>query len=129
MTLGLATDIVSWRFLRRAGRWSLGRNATVTIEGREHVPASGPALIAARHYHHLYDGCVAVDALDRPVHVVVSLDWIRNPLLRVAMTRLCGIARWPMVIRPSLADAPKPSAKRLRERRTRSSCCGKAGCW
>ena len=89
----------------------------MTIEGREHVPTSGPVLIAARHYHHLYDGCVAVDALDRPIHVVVSLDWIRNPLLRVAMTRLCGIARWPMVIRPSRPDAPRASEKRLRERR------------
>ncbi len=113
----LKADVVSWQFLRRAGRWSLGRNATVAIEGREHVPPSGPVLIAARHYHHLYDGCVAVDALDRPVHVVVSLDWIRNPLLRVAMTRLCGIARWPMVIRPEWPDAPRISAKRLRERR------------
>lgn len=113
----VTADIVSWQFLRRAGRWSLGRNATVTIEGQEHVPASGPVLIAARHYHHLYDGCVAVDALNRPVHVVVSLDWIRNPLQRAAMTRLCGLARWPMVIRPGLPDAPRASAKLLRERR------------
>ncbi len=108
---------MAWRILRRAGRWSLGRSATVTVEGREHVPASGPVLIAARHYHHLYDGCVAVDALDRPVHVVVSLDWIRNPLVRTIMTRLCRIARWPMVIRPDRPDASNASSKRLQERR------------
>lgn len=108
---------MSWRFLRRAGRWSLARNAIVTIEGREHVPATGPALIAARHYHHLYDGCVAVHALDRPVHIVVGLDWIRNPLARVAMTRLCRMARWPVVIRPALPDAPVPPRHSLEQRR------------
>jgi hypothetical protein len=29
-----------------------------TVEGLEHVPASGPVLIVARHFHHLYDGCI-----------------------------------------------------------------------
>jgi len=115
--LSLEPDLVSWRFLRRAGRRSLDRHATVTVEGREHVPVKGPVLIAARHYHHLYDGCVAVDALGRPVHIVVGLDWIRNPVVRVAMTRLCRIARWPIVIRPPLPDAPAPSRESLAERR------------
>ncbi len=110
-------DVVSWRFLRRAGRISLDRHATVTIEGRDHVPASGPVLIAARHYHHLYDGCVAVDTLHRPVHIVVSLDWIWNPLLRVAMTRLCRMARWPVVIRPDIAGAPAVPKRHVEDRR------------
>lgn len=115
MSLGI--DVVSWRFLRRAGRMSLDRHATVMVEGRDHVPASGPVLIAARHYHHLYDGCVAVDALDRPVHIVVGLDWIRNPLLRVAMTRLCRIARWPVVFRPDFPGAPNASRRHVVDRR------------
>lgn len=89
----------------------------MSVEGREHVPTKGPVLIAARHYHHLYDGCVAVDVLDRPVHIVVGLDWIRNPLVRVSMTQLCRLARWPVVIRPPLADAPAPSSKALEDRR------------
>ncbi len=110
-------DVVSWRFLRRAGQMALDRHATVTIEGREHVPATGPVLVVARHYHHLYDGCVAVDAFDRPVHIVVGLDWIRNPLVRVAMNRLCRMARWPVVIRPPLADASSPSRRTLDDRR------------
>jgi len=111
------TDIISWHFLRWAGRMSLDRHATVTIEGREHVPATGPALVVARHYHHLYDGCVAVDALDRPVHIVVGLDWIRNPLVRVAMNRLCRMARWPVVIRPGLSGASNSSRRTLDDRR------------
>jgi len=115
--VNLDPDVVAWRFMRRAGRRSLERHATVTIEGREQVPTSGPVLIAARHYHHLYDGCVAVDALDRPVHIVVGLDWIRNPLLRVTMTRLCQIARWPIVIRPDIPGAPKTSTRRVDNRR------------
>lgn len=108
---------MSWRFLHRAGRGELGRKATVTVEGREHIPRSGPVLVAARHYHHLYDGCVAVDAPGRPTHIVVGLDWIRNPLLRVAMTRLCRLARWPIVLRPALPDAPDPSPESLASRR------------
>ncbi|MDQ3657988.1 MAG: 1-acyl-sn-glycerol-3-phosphate acyltransferase [Chloroflexota bacterium] len=115
--MNLDPDVVSWRFLRRAGRRSLERHATVTIEGRERVPATGPVLIAARHYHHLYDGCLAVDALDRPVHIVVGLDWIRNPLLRVAMTGLCRIARWPVVIRPEIPGAPKRGRQPVEDRR------------
>ncbi|MEJ7902247.1 MAG: 1-acyl-sn-glycerol-3-phosphate acyltransferase [Thermomicrobiales bacterium] len=116
--MSLEPDIVSWRFLRRAGRRSLQRHANVTIEDRQNVPALGPVLIVARHYHHLYDGCVVVDARDSPVHMVVSLDWIQNPVVRTVMTRLCRIARWPIVIRPPLPDAPPPSRKSLEERRT-----------
>jgi len=113
----LSFDVVSWCFLRRAGRRELDRKGKVTVEGREHVPAAGPVLVAARHYHHLYDGCVAVDAPGRPTHIVVGLDWITNPLVRVAMTRLCRLARWPVVVRPELPGGPALPWRQRDERR------------
>jgi 1-acyl-sn-glycerol-3-phosphate acyltransferase len=72
----------------------------VRIEGLEHVPARGPALLVCRHYHHLYDGAVLTLALARPVRILVALDWTRNAVQRRMMETLCGVARWPTVLRP-----------------------------
>ncbi len=101
-------DVISWRFLRLAGRIALARNADTTVIGLDHVPPRGPVIVAARHYHHLFDGALLVAAIDRPTHVVAGLDWIANPLVHKAMTRLCAIARWPVVIRPEHPDRPHP---------------------
>lgn len=105
----MKTDVISWRFLRRAGRVTLARNAETVVAGLEHVPRRGPVIVAARHYHHLYDGALLVSAIDRPSHVVAGLDWITNRLLNMAMARLCAIARWPVVIRPEHPDRPSKS--------------------
>jgi len=74
--------------------------------GMENVPALGPALIVARHYHHLYDGLVLFAALPRPFHIVVAIDWAKNRRMRWFMETINGIARWPTLIR---ADAPARS--------------------
>lgn len=116
-------DVISWRVLRRAGAIELSRRATVRIEGTEHLPRSGPMLIAARHYHHLLDGCVLVNAVDRPLHIVVGLDWIKGGMSRRAMEALCRAARWPVVLRPAHPNSPgvnseRNAAERDRERRT-----------
>ena len=100
----MRSDLVSWRFLRRAGTVALHRNADVAVTGREHVPHEGPVIVAARHYHHLYDGCVLLSAIDRSAHIVVGLDWITNRFARAAMNRLCTLARWPVVLRPHHPD-------------------------
>ena len=102
-------DVISWRFLRLAGRMVLARNAGTIVLGLEHVPRHGPVIVAARHYHHLYDGALLVSAIDRTTHVVAGLDWIANPLVRVAMVRLCAVARWPVVIRPEHPAHPSTS--------------------
>ena len=48
------------------GSWMIARpKVKLTVEGLEHVPGSGPVLIAARHFHHLYDGCVLMKAVPR----------------------------------------------------------------
>lgn len=96
----MKSDVISWRFLRCAGSAILARSADVDVIGLEHVPRRGPVILAARHYHHLYDGCVLLSTIDRPAHIVVGLDWIRNGLARKVMDRLCVLARWPIVLRP-----------------------------
>lgn len=78
-----------------------GRVKTNT-SGLENIPAAGPALIVARHYHHLYDGLALFAALQRPFHIVVTLDWARNQRAKYFMATLARIARWPVLLR---ADA------------------------
>ena len=84
--------------------WSLRTLAgDVRVEGREHVPRTGPVLLAAHHYHHLLDGAVLVGHLGRPVHIVVGLDWTAGARQRRWMERLCGWAGYPVILRPATA--------------------------
>lgn len=72
---------------------------TYRIEGREHLPAQGPVVIVARHYHHFYDGCILLNTVPRPLHLMIGLDWITRPALRWFMEQLCTLAQWPVVLR------------------------------
>jgi putative membrane protein len=87
-----------------------GRLKTVA-SGLENIPAQGPALIVARHYHHLYDGLALFGALPRPFHIVVTIDWVRNRRMKWLMQVVNRIARWPMLIR---ADALARSGRSSR---------------
>jgi len=89
----------SWQFLRAGARRTISRKAVLTVTGLEHIPAQGPILIAAHHYHHLYDGCALFATIDRPTHTIVGLDWVGTGALSHVMKRLCQSARWPVVIR------------------------------
>ena len=75
-----------------------GRLRTLA-SGLEHIPAEGPALIVARHYHHLYDGLALAAAIARPFHIVVALDWVSNRPRRLLMNTLIRLARWPVFLR------------------------------
>jgi uncharacterized membrane protein/1-acyl-sn-glycerol-3-phosphate acyltransferase len=75
------------------------RNLQMSVEGLEHVPRSGPVIIVARHYHHLYDGVALMATVPRPVHILVALDWVQQRWLRRVMERACALARWPVVLR------------------------------
>ncbi len=75
------------------------RQADIRVEGLEHLPRRGPALLAARHYHHLLDGCALLSAIDRPLHILVALDWVKGGVGRRLMETACGMARWPVVLR------------------------------
>src|SRR5690349_22285197 len=79
--------------------------------GMENVPALGPALIVARHYHHLYDGLVLFAALPRPFHIIVAIDWVKNRRVQWFMETINRIARWPMLLR---ADAIARSSESAR---------------
>jgi putative membrane protein len=67
--------------------------------GLGNVPRHGPVILAARHYHHLFDGLALLLTVPRPTHFLVTLDWAPNRLTRSAMNALVRLARWPVVAR------------------------------
>lgn len=75
------------------------RDLRVQVAGLEHVPSTGPLIVAARHYHHLYDGVVLVRVLPRMPHVFVALDWTRTPFERAVMETVCRLSEWPVALR------------------------------
>ena len=72
----LATRIAD-HVIRGACRLA-ARRIDLRVEGLEHLPATGPAIIAARHFHHFYDGCALVAVVPRPMKILVTLDWVGN---------------------------------------------------
>lgn len=74
------------------------RAVDLHVVGLEHIPAHGPAILVARHYHHLYDGAAIVASVPREVHILIALDWLGGSRLRV-MRWLASAARWPGVWR------------------------------
>jgi putative membrane protein len=77
----------------------LKRNTLLTVEGAEHLPPTGPVVIAAHHVHHLYDGCALLSTVPRRLHILVAPDWIEHHWLRGLMEFGCGLLEWPMVLR------------------------------
>jgi putative membrane protein len=75
------------------------RKVRLRVEGLEHIPKHGPAIIAARHFHHFYDGAVLLNVIERPLHILVALDWVTGRAGRLIMPRACAAARWPVVDR------------------------------
>ena len=83
-------------------RWALlTQTNSVRVEGIDNVPASGPVMLVARHFHHLLDGSVIVRNVKRPVHIVVGLDWTADAKQRAWMERACRAAEYPIVLRPA----------------------------
>ena len=93
---------MSWPAIRAFCRLAV-RRVELRVEGSQHLPATGPALIAARHFHHLYDGCALLAVVPRPVRMVVTLDWVTNPVGLRVMHRACRAAGWPVVPRSDAA--------------------------
>jgi 1-acyl-sn-glycerol-3-phosphate acyltransferase len=75
------------------------RRIDLRVEGLEHLPATGPAIIAARHFHHFYDGCALVAVVPRPLKILVTLDWMENAAGLRLMRGACQIANCPVVVR------------------------------
>ena len=112
---GLADSLsnrLAWATLRAVCRAAM-RRVDARVEGLEHLPATGPAIIAARHYHHFYDGAALLTLAPRPMRILVTLDWAENPAVQRAMAAACQAAGWPVVPRafrlppPALAGAAR----------------------
>ena len=87
-----------------------GQRLKTVAQGLEHLPPLGPGIIAARHYHHLFDGLAFFAAVERRFHIVVTLDWARNRRTIFFMSSLNSLARWPMVLREeAIEHAPQES--------------------
>ena len=90
---------------RLIARYYASRDLRVTIEGGENLPRRGPALLACRHFHHLYDGAALIDALPRKPAVMVAIDWAKDIWTRRIMEFACMLSDWPVVLRADGLDA------------------------
>ena len=87
-----------------------GKRLKTVAQGLEHLPPQGPGIIAARHYHHLFDGLAFFAAVERRFHIVVTLDWAQNRRTKFFMSSLNTLARWPMVLREqAIENSPRES--------------------
>lgn len=76
----------SFEFLRRLVRPLVYSYLRPRVQGLEHIPASGPALLAGNHPNVL-DGVILGLVSPRPVKFLVAGELFRNPLLG-------GFLRW-----------------------------------
>lgn len=94
-----AGEMIIDRAMRLIARGLAARRLKTVVSGLKNIPDHGPALIVARHYHHLYDGLALFAVLERRFHIVVTVDWAQNRATRIFMEYLNRLARWPMVLR------------------------------
>jgi len=93
------TEIIIDKSMRSIARGLAANRLKTVASGLENIPARGPALIAARHYHHLFDGLALFAAIPRRFHVVVTLDWAQNKPTRFFFATINQLARWPTLLR------------------------------
>lgn len=83
----------------------LGRLGAVRTEGLENIPLTGPVVLAARHYHHLFDPVGFLRVFPRELHGLVTLDWASTKRLRRLMEAATHYARFPVVLRKEMLVA------------------------
>ena len=88
---------------RQIARALVKRALDLHVTGLEYVPERGPAILVARHYHHLYDAAAILANVEREVHVLIAADWLGAGRRLAMMRRLAAAARWPMVWRHGAA--------------------------
>jgi 1-acyl-sn-glycerol-3-phosphate acyltransferase len=71
----------------------------IAVTGLEHIPTAGPVLLVARHYHYVFDGVVLLVSIPRPIHMLLTLDWVKNGYARRLLTLATAMVRWPVVLR------------------------------
>ncbi|MDQ2681897.1 MAG: 1-acyl-sn-glycerol-3-phosphate acyltransferase [Chloroflexota bacterium] len=98
------------------------RKVELTVEGLENLPTTGGVLIAARHYHHLWDGAALFATIERPASIIVGLDWVRSTPLKAGLMAACRAAGWPVVARSNpVRPVPDAEARALLVRATRDT--------
>lgn len=90
-----------WAIIRSLCRFGL-RTIQVRVSGLEHVPSTGPLVLAARHYHYTYDGIAIFALVTRPLRAVAAVDWLPPGLLRGLLQWACRAAGWPTILREPL---------------------------
>ena len=73
--------------VRAIAAYNVSRFMHLRVRGERFLPSRGPALIAARHYHHLLDGAALLHGLPRQPHLFVALDWTTSFRQRYFMRR------------------------------------------
>ena len=101
-------DRMTSQAIRLGARALAAGRLEIVVTGLDHIPRDGPALLVARHYHHLFDGVVLLLSLPRPIHLLVTLDWATNPWMCRLMSLATKMARWPVVLR---SDALRTDGK------------------
>jgi 1-acyl-sn-glycerol-3-phosphate acyltransferase len=92
------TSLPAAAVLRLAVRFITSRNLRVSLEGAEHLPKYGPALIVAHRGHPFYDSIALLDALPRLPRLIVGIGWLQNPTLRSIAIAACDALEWPAAL-------------------------------
>jgi putative membrane protein len=88
----------AWQSLRATAR-ACCRKIDLTVEGLENIPREGGVVLASRHFHHFWDGCVLLATLPRPMRATVTLDWVDHPRLHRVMSLASDAAGWTITPR------------------------------
>ena len=91
--------------MRLIARYLAAGKVQTIASGTENLPSHGPALIVARHYHHLFDGLTLFAAVERRFHIVVTMDWVQSRCAKLFMQSINRMARWPMLLRRDALNA------------------------
>jgi putative membrane protein len=113
---GITANIVERAMRAIAATLAAGRLQTIA-DGVANLPERGPAVIVARHYHHLFDGLMFFAAMQRGFHIVVTLDWVTSKRTKLFMFWLNRMARWPMLLRSDALIRPAHLPRALFARR------------
>lgn len=115
--MGLRPDNVlpfaAWLSIRSFCRLAV-RSIDVRVTGLEHVPGSGPVVLAARHYHYTYDGIAVYALVPRQIRAVAALDWLPPGRMRGLLQAACRAAGWPSVLREPLRGTNDRDTERER---------------
>jgi putative membrane protein len=93
------TERIIDKAMRLIARGMAANRLKTVASGLKNIPADGPVLIVARHYHHLFDGLAFFAAVTRRFHIVVTLDWAQNQPTKFFFATINHLARWPTLLR------------------------------